>query len=681
MADANIANVPEEDQILEQSTDIFDSDDNRQNLIDYLVKELNELDSDAGRKVRMERNKKIKRQRIGRPAQEEKSTPWEGASNVVPPMVLQKTNTVATKMMQTLMIKKPLFTYEADAPYEKHADALTKHIQKLIESPYGLDFYKQIWTIIYDACSMGTKFLKIPFKVERLKFNKKGADGGKEVVDRILKALPQVEPIPFEDFMTRPEWTDIQKAPWIAVRYYKYYHEILALQQQGYYSNVELIIDQDKPIDSHKQEDMTRMGLTPTGATEDQNRTYKIYEVNVFWDADGDGFAEDLKITIEPESQTILRAEYNDLGIRDYVRLPYIELPDNLYGLGVGEILMSLQDEVETLHNMRIDAQHLTLNPVQVISETAEISGSTKLRPGKVYKVGNPKEDFQWQMIPDLSAGALQSEQFTQMYADKATGASQAMSGGDVGGSNRIGATGTTTLLNQSLGFLDAIATQLSHRLPEIAMLILYQMVRHGELIQLDGMNESEKILLQDIYNMDVEDIPGTFKFRARLSAVQDSLAAKQQASMGLYQIYKDYTMTAGQMSTQLTQLQMASQQGQDTARLQEIMMSGLVGMTKLMENMLKNYDEDNTGDYLPFVRDMQILLQQQDEARQAEVENIEARDSGRTSEALDSPLSAAPPLSGGAGGVGGPSGTEQTGPVGANVGPGTGETIGGPQV
>ena len=675
MSDVDIGNIPEEELILEPSTEIFSSEESKELLIDYLVKELTELDSDAGRSTKMDRNKKIKRQRIGRPATDTKSTPWEGASNVVPPMVLQKTNTVVTKMVDTLLSKKPLFTYQAAAPYEKHAEAVTRHVQKLIESPYGLDFYKKIWTIIYDTVSLGTKFIKVPFKVDRLKFNRIGAEGGKEEVDRIVSALPQVEAIPFEDFMTRTEWTDLQTAPWCGVRYYRFYHEILQLAQQGYYSNVELIIDQDKALDSHKVEDMERMGLSPTGATDKENRLYKIYEVNVFWDADGDGFAEDLIIALEPESRTILRAEYNDLGKRNYTRLPYIELPNNLYGLGVGEMLMSLQDEVETMHNMRIDAQHLSLNPVQVISESAETSGSQKLKPGLKIKVPNPREDFQWQIVPDLSGGAFQAEQFAQMYADKATGASNAMTGGDVGGSNRIGASGTQTLLGQSMSFLDAIATQLSLKLPEIGMLILFQMVRHGDLIQLDSMSESDQILLKDVYSMSVEDIPGLFKFQARLSAVQDSAGSKQQAAMGLYQVYNQYIQTAGQFAAQLSNPQL-----QQMPKMQEVMMSGLVGLTKLMENMLKNYDEDNVGDYLPFIEDMKMILQQQDTARQEEVDNIEARSSGAQSQGVAGAIPEESPIDG-SGGAGGPEGGQPSVVQGSPVDAGNGESIGGPAI
>ncbi len=73
---------------------------------------------------------------------------------------------------------------------------------------------------------------------------------------------------------------------------------------------------------------MDNLGTSTAGSTDEHNDWFAIYECNVFWDADGDGYDEDLIIHIERATGTILRAEYNELGTRDYVRLPYIDIPE-----------------------------------------------------------------------------------------------------------------------------------------------------------------------------------------------------------------------------------------------------------------------------------------------------------------------------------------------------------------
>lgn len=675
MSDESIFVAPDEEGFIQEpSVDIFANAEIQQNLIDYLVAEVEEVASNSGRTVRMERNEKIKRQRMARPEEEIKDFPWENSANVTPPMLLQKVNTVATKMMATLLEKKPLFTYEASAPYERHAEALTRWVQQLVEDPYGINIYEKLWPMIYDTCSLGTKFIQVPFTVERMKFNKINPQtGSPEVVDRVIRALPEIKLLPFEDFFTRTEWPDPQKAPWIGVRHYMYTHEIMEMAQQGYFANTELLVSQTDGLDDTKKQDMENMGTTPAGNQEPNNYLFTVYEIFVRWDADGDGFAEDIRIFFEPESAVILRAEYNDLGVRELMKLPYIEMPDQLYALGIGDMLSSLQDEVEALHNMRINATHLSLNPVKVVSQSADFGDDDTIYPGKHVRAAVPREDVQWMTIPDLGSSAISAEQFTKVYADEATGASQALTGADVGGNNRIGATGTQYLGSQSLQFLDSIAVQLSYKLPQIAMLILYQLVRNSDLVQLDAVSEADRPLIESILGMNVEDIPSKFKFRARVSGVQDSKQVKQQGAMALFQIYNVYGDKMIQLSSQL-----ADPNLQTVPKLHEAMASYAVGLTKLMENMLKNYDEDEVGDYLPFIDDLKLALKLQDSQRMAEVDSIETRISEQTAGAMGETL---PTDDGTEGAVGGASPSQGAAPTGipssAGASPG-GVTVGG---
>jgi len=162
--------VDEGATLQEPSNDIFVDDANRMELIDYISRELEEVAGDAGRGVRMDRNTKIKRQRLAQPVSETKDFPWKNASNVTTPLALQKTNLVASKLQAAFMSKKPLFMYTSyDPAYKAHAEAVTRHIQKQVESPYGIDLYRKLWAIVYDATSLGTEFVKVPFVVEQMK--------------------------------------------------------------------------------------------------------------------------------------------------------------------------------------------------------------------------------------------------------------------------------------------------------------------------------------------------------------------------------------------------------------------------------------------------------------------------------------------------------------------------------
>ena len=621
---AALASPDEAGFIVEPSVDIFVDEDNKTALIDYLATEIDETASDAGRTVRMARNTTIKRHRLARPESETKNFPWENASNVSPPLALQKTNAVTIRVLSKLLDKDPLIKFEAQLAFKEHAEAVTRFIQLQMESPYGIDFYSKLWTIVYDTVSLGTKFVKIPFKTERMKFNRKDGTGAVTQVDRIIKASPVAIPIPMEDFLTRPHWIDIQKAPWIGVRYYKFKHELEALAAQGYYTNVDQIITETGTLDVHKVDAMRLMGVEESGTGDPNNDIYEVFECNVFWDADGDGFAEDIIVHFEKNSKTILRAEFNDLGVRDYRRLPHIDIPGSLYGLGVGDIMIPLQEEAEALHNMRNDATQLAILPIVVTSESSDFGAKQELFPGKIIKTAVPREDIIINKFPNVGPDALQAENFVNNYADQATGASDALSGQDVGGSNRIGATGTQFLASQSLGYIDAIASQMDKEIAAIGMLFLYQYVKNNENVDTTMMSEKDQQLLNQVFSMNVEDIPSKFKFKARLSKISDSPQTKQAEAIQLFQVYMAYGDKMGQLAASMANPQLAQ-----VPRVIESMQTYFVGLTNIMEGVLKNFDADNVEDYLPFVKDLEVALRQTDLMRTEEIESSEARTSG----------------------------------------------------
>ena len=623
MADIDLgalAAPDEEGFVIEPSIDIFKDEETQTALMDYLSTEVDEVSSDAGRTVRMSRNDIIKRQRLARPEQETKDFPWENASNVSPPLALQKTNQVVTRILNKLVEKSPLIQYDAVSPYKEHAEAVTRYIQKLVESPYGINFYSKLWTIVYEAVSLGTEFVKVPWVVEKMQFNRKNGDGAEEKVNRIIKSSPDVIHIPMEDFLTRPHWVDIQKSPWIGVRYYKFRHELEALAAQGFYSNVDLIITETAKYDVHKEDEKRLLGVESGGSGPVRSDIFEIFECNIFWDADGDGIAEDIIVHFEKNTKTILRAEFNTLGTRDYRRLPHIEIPGSLYALGVGDIMIPLQDEVEALHNMRNDATQMGILPLIVTSDASSFGTKQEIYPGKIIRTPVPREDLMVHSFNSVGGDALRAEQVVNQYADDATGASSALSGQDVGGQNRIGATGTQFLASQSTGYLDSIAQQMEKEIAAIGLLFLYQAVKNSDLADLSMLSEADQLLVSEVLALNVEDIPSKFKFRARLSKVTDSQETKQQEALQLFQMYMAYGDKMSMIAAQMANPQMAQ-----VPRVIETMQTYFVGLTNIMDKILINFDEDNVKDYLPFIKDLQFALKQADTARAEEVDNLEA--------------------------------------------------------
>lgn len=614
-----ILQIEEEDQLIAPSVDILD-DDNKVALSNYLKKELDEVATDAGRKVKMYNLDKIRRQRVAQPENASKDSPWEGASNVSPPLLAQKVNTVTSRINRAFIQRDPIFKFTATKEFKSHAQAVTRHVQQLVENSAFIDLYRKLWTMNYDLCSEGTLFVKVPFEIDRLFFKRQGEEGGNETVDRVIKATPDVKKIPFQDFFTRSEWPDIQKAPWVAVRYYKFFHELKRLEQLGKYQDVNLVLENDQQYDQHREKLLNDMGIEITTSQEDPNRIYEIFEVNIFWDTDGDGVEEDIIVHFERETGVILRVEYNDLSRRDYVRMPYLDIPNSIYGLGVGDLLTSLQDEVETLHNMRIDGTHLGMLPFIVAQEGSNFGKAIKLEPGQIVKTTDPRADFIMHKFPDVSMGALQGEAVVKDYADKASGASDMMAGFEPGGSNRIGATGTQFLAEQGYTFLQAVMDNIERGYAEVGMLILYQLVKNSDQLDLSILDESDQELCRQVYSMNVEDIPTNFKFKVETTPVSMSGEAKKQMSIGLMQTYMLYGDKVMQIVAQLSNPQV-----QQLPQLNDVLNTYYISLTKLMEKVIEEFDTEDTSSYLPFIQDIERQMELIDEARKQELDSTAA--------------------------------------------------------
>ncbi len=599
-----VDDIPEEDKLVPSSYGIFDSQENEQACVSYLQTEIEQVIADAGREKKIARNKTIRRQRLAQPEHEIKDFPWPNASNVEPTMALQKTNTITTKIVQSLKAKTPLFVYDSPGQYKRNAEAITKLVNMYVTSPFKMNFPDKAWDLTYDCVSLGTQFVKVPFATENIRFKRIGQDGSPELVDKVVKASPDLTVIPFEDFLTRAEWSDLQKAPWVGVRYYKHMHELQTLEKQGFYVNVDQVLASTTELDDSKEAAAEALGIDTGGLIDDRNKWYAVYECNVFWDADGDGFPEDIIVHIEPDTGVILRAEYNDIGRRDYVRLPYIKQPHMLYALGVGDIMISLQDEASALHNMRNDSMQLSMRPFVVTAQGSGFGDDIGVYPGRFIETAIPREDIVVHRFPSIGTESIASEQILKSMADEATGASDILSGNDVGGYNRIGASGTQFLAGQSNTLLDAVADNLAQAFSEIGMLILYQMVRHSQMIDLSGLPEDDRLYCQQVLDMNVEDILYKFQFQARLAAIQDSRETKQQQAIGLFQLYTAYTDKIIQLSAQLDNPQLAQ-----APRVTEAVSTAMVGLTKLMEDALQAYDADNVQDFTFYVGEMEQAL------------------------------------------------------------------------
>lgn len=598
------------DQLVEEEMlkgDVIQGEEDRKKIVEYLTEEVMSVETGTERRGMIDMVQTWRRHREARPEEEVKNFPWPGASNIVPPLAMTNTNALTSMLKASLGERKPFWSVGSeDDLLQPQAKALENLLGLMAESRYHMNLRQVNNTIFNDTVSLGTQFVKVPWTVDRWMFKRRGAGGALEQVSKIIKDCPEVVPIRFEDFVTRPFWPDVQRAPWVGQKVWLMEHELLQRKAAGIYNDdVDLVIKRGTDeLDANRLETLMQMGIYPNQNSD--IKMYAVYELYVYWDVDGDGFPEDVIIWLDPVTGSILRAEFNDLGIRPIVRIPYIERPHELYAMGVGWMMDQLQDASTALMNMYINGTMLAMLQMYVSRRGSGVAPGEQFRPLKNIIVDNPKEDFIPIKFPDLGYGTLQAQMFLKELGDRATGAADAMMGFENRATSaRTTASGTMFLAQQGGKLFNAIREGIDQAYSDIGRIAVFQMIRNRNRMEplLKLLPEDQRTAMEQVLEMNVEDIPTSFRFKVHTTEIEKSEEARKQARLTLVQLYTMY----GQ---QVFQLLPVIYNNQTPPPIKEAGTKFFIGATKMMENMLKDFGEDETRDFLPYIKDIEMMVQ-----------------------------------------------------------------------
>ena len=596
-----------------------------------------------------------RRHREARPEVETKSFPWAGASNIVPPVAASNTSGVFSHTRRAFLRRKPLFTPE---PHTREMRSKTEAFGKLLNL-YFIARSKsnsgpKLKKALYEAISLGNQIVEVPWVEKRIRYTKNAPEGGTVKVDKVVYRGPIMELHRLENVYVRPEIETIEDQPVIAIRYEGYTPgKLRELERDGFFTNVEDVIGggQSTREGDNLEAVMKREGLeVPDTADTPMMDLMKVW---VYWDIDGDSVPEDVIVWFHPETEVILRIELNDFGVRLLSNLQYIPQAFQFYSKGVGEMAEHVQEEITSLHNMRIDSLTLSSLQIMAMKPGTEPGKGTRLYPGKIIRTESPREDLQVFTFPDVSTPTLSAEIQAKRYLDTHTGVSEAM----LGMPDQTAKSGTSPSLQMFLSeqgnsILESAIESLSEGLSEIGMFFTLQLVKNSEAVledleELVDVDDLEGI--RDFLSLDIEDVPLRVGMSIKTTEVQKSEDAKRQNLMAMNQLYSMF----GQEVMQYMQV-MASPEAPE--ELKAFAARVYLGKSKIMEQTLELFGTLDTEDYVAYTKDLELMLEGIDAQKRQVVAQM-----GGQNEAE--------------GMVGGPGG----GPVGVapGVGPDTG--VGGP--
>ena len=618
-----------------QSQSIFSTEEIRNSFNEYIGKEIKDVVEGEDMTDLRDSLKKWRRQRIARPESKTKNYPFPNSANVTPPITAQKVNTIYAKALANFSTKRPFWSGEAsDIRLRPNIDALCKYMNILSSSPFELNLEKVNRGLLYETVSLGIIFYEVAWDYEQVTYLKDVGPGATpEPAYRVLHNGPRVITIPVEDFIIRPYWTDIQKAPWVARRFRLTRSELMERKASGRYTNVEAIEGAAiKELTDREAEENELMGIAATPSSNyPETEMYDLYSFHAFWDVNGDGVLEDIKGVIHLDTNTILRIEINNLGIRLIGRVPYQEIPGLIHGIGVCHACEYLQDEAETLHNLRLDNLKWAMLNMFKAKRGSGIKPDESVYPGKIWFVDNP-DDFQEMRFTDLSGSSYQAEMLVRDYADRVTGANDPMSGfADQTLKSGGGAQAQMVMMQQASSILNAQLDTMEEYYAEMGRMIAILLAANIDLLDLSVLSEEDAALVREILTIPAEELPSKIRFKVETTDAARSEAARRENFVAFTQLYSQYSQTVMQYS-------MAAMNPQIPPTLQPMMLKFVVGQTNIMEKMIEFLKIGNPSDYLPFVGDIEAGLKEYETQKEAQVAG---QGSGSS------------PMSGGIGGMG----------------------------
>lgn len=470
-------------------------------------------------------------------------------SNISVPYALVQIETIIPRLVETLFASRPYVAVKGREPNDKTNAEITETL---------LDWQMNERFDIKDIFATGLKILGIygttvaytGWKLKEHTIIRKElsavmvddgqgnmvplAQDGQPVMDfQATKTTekeyddPEVKFLDLGLFYVDPHAEDIEDARYCGHVEYKTKEELQKLVDLdiGYQINWE-DVEKDNKDNEARNYRMSSVGL-PTTNDAKNNELAGLYEVIHYWE-------DDKHVVILNQSYIALESE-NPFWHKKkpYVKDVYIEVPHEFYGMGILEVIMHLQEELNTERNMRIDYRAMSLRRMFKAKKGAGINPNDLVwRQGGVIWLDDfdAVEDFK---IDNNIGDSFDQEAQIKQDMQDATGAQDV-----VMGTSNANETATTTMTkdnNASIRFKFTISSIEKKLLIGIArfMIQLDQQFLDGQKVfRVTGENGDQW------HKVGPEDIQGKFDLIPMGSSVEP-LANKEAYKQRMIQLYQ----------------------------------------------------------------------------------------------------------------------------------------------
>lgn len=332
----------------------------------------------------------------------------EGVTNIEVPLGAIAADSIYAQALDTMFVVNPPITVQSVSSNEDQIKG-AKAIQRLANWGAGSSFNLRMAAEhqLLDTCQLGTGVYYIPF-VEQTK---------KTQSHKSLFQGPRIISLPAEDFIVPGgAYDDHQLMTWNGARFW--------LTQREVDLNAKILGWDISKLKPGAQTDWVRMRRELLGRTQDSGernwRQYEIMDIYCYYDIDGDGLAEDLLVTWDRVSASILKVQFNPFDVRPFEVSRYQLRSHLFYGLGVLEMLRTMQDEVTQIHNHR-NINAFLANVRMWAAKNGMLPETLLVYPNKVLQMSDPN-DIKELRMSDVYPSSANNEAAVVSLAERRTG-------------------------------------------------------------------------------------------------------------------------------------------------------------------------------------------------------------------------------------------------------------------
>lgn len=417
--------------------------------------------------------------------------PWANSSNLHLPITLTACRAIHARMYAALMSVQPPFSVKPLDEASSVAVPLVEGVmayalREWINYRDGIAEMADMW--IWNWITQGTGVNKLRWDrtysryvevyEEQVKRQRIKEETGEleDYLDLIEKERPVTKKtfdgpvadiVDPEDLLILGGEGDPDRADVVMHRYYLTRSELYSLADQGIFDEetVEEILDggnDSEYTDSASQLAQSKelnSGIIQNNTNSDLDR-FEILECYCKLDENNDGLDENLIIWVHTASKKVLRATYLDRvldgGQTPFSKIDFLKKRGHCFGMGIPEILYSLQKEVDAMHNIRIDFGVLSTMPFGFYRPTSGIDPKRlDLEPGKLIPVNDPTSDVFFPQLGNRTFFTTEEEGSLLAYIERLISISDINLGRISGQGASRTATGVAALVSENNANLD----------------------------------------------------------------------------------------------------------------------------------------------------------------------------------------------------------------------------------